>query len=206
MMWARVRGSLVSRSARVAVGMFVAATMVLSGTIAGAAEPACTTADAHLVFQQGERGFLLLFQGETDRRIADLVRRCQYRLFLHGQTFTFRENDVFLGGNFLFKAESELEALGWTRRQAVAYLESIETRVWLAPVLPDGSIGERVEQELRQTPVKTLPKTPSGKVFATHVAFTAQLAAGDYVSFYHHKAPDLEFETMVHLHIVPADG
>jgi hypothetical protein len=199
---------VVSRVVRVAVGMIVVTSMTFSPAIANAAEPACTKADAHLLLQQLERGAFLFFaRGETDRRIVDVFQRCQYRLWFDGATFTFRENDVFLGGSVFFWSESELEEMGWTRRQAVADLEAIEARVWLAPVLPDGSIGELVEQQLRQTPVKTVPHTVFGKSVATQVAFIARLPAGDYVSVYQESKPgEPVFEATVHLHIVPAEA
>ena len=87
--------------------------------------------------------------------IVDLVQRCQYRLDQDGTEATFHENDVFLGGVFYFYTKADLDELGWTRQQGIEDLKLIQTRVWLARRLPDGSTGQLIEQNLRQHGTRT---------------------------------------------------
>jgi hypothetical protein len=172
---------------------------------AGATPIPCTSADTELVFRQARRGFDLLSQGITNEPIVDLVQRCQYRLYFDGAEVTFHENDVFLGGIIFYWTQTELDELGWKRRQAVEDLNLGSDRVWLARKLSDGSIGPLVEQTIRSTPVTNYNHSQAGQTVYRQVAFTAHLPAGDYVSILQDSYPGLpDFNATVTLHIVPA--
>jgi hypothetical protein len=186
-----------------ALVVFVVASAVAVPSV-GASQPRCTSDDAKALFEHGMRGFDLLAQGITDKPIVDLVQRCQYRLFLEGE-HTFRATDVILGGAFYFYTKAELDELGWTRQQGIDDLKLIETRLFLAKKLPDGSLGTPVEQTLRRLPFTNYSHSQLGPLVYTQVAFTAHLKPGDYVSIYQDKFPtDSDFfEVRVDLHIVP---
>jgi hypothetical protein len=192
---------------RALVALLVSGVVSALPASAGASEPACSEADAQLLFERAVQGFDLLAQGITDRPIVDLVQRCQYRVYQDGAEFTFSENDVFLGGVFYYYTMAELDALGWTRQQGIEDLKLIDTQVWLARKLPDGSTGPLVEQNLRQSAFKNYVHSQLGALVYTHVAFTSQLSPGDYLSIFHNTYPgEPDFDATVLLHIVPADA
>ncbi len=148
------------RTGSVVVSLLLVAVIGIPGARASAAPP-CTTQGARMLFQYSMLGFDPVNAGTP---IADLVLRCQYRLYLDGETVTFRENDVFLGGIAYWYTEAELAELGWTWRQAIADMESIDQRVWLARVRADGSIGRLVEQPLRSTAYRHYTHSEMGRL------------------------------------------
>ena len=111
----------------------------LLATAPGKVSPAehCTRADAESILNNFLGG-LKLWRGGSPSRLAEAFTECQFRLYLDGQTVVFRQDDVFLGGLNLFWTVEEMEALGATRAQAVADLESMVVKVWLAP-LPEST-------------------------------------------------------------------
>jgi hypothetical protein len=116
--------------------------------------------------------------------LTEAFTQCQYRLFFDGETIVFRSGDVFLGGVNVNWDFETLDALGATRAEAIADLQAQQTRVWLAPLEADGSIGELVEQTLERTPYKN-GISPSGRrVVQQHRAFITSLPPGEYVSVF----------------------
>lgn len=166
---------------------------------AGAAAPdrPCSESDARTLFQAFYPA-AFVSQG-----IHDLVERCQYRLSWDGQTVTFSEDDVFVGGvNWVYPyAEA-----GVTQKEARAEISMNVDRVWIAPVLPDGSLGELVEQEVHESAIKTFNHHASlGEVVYQNVSIWTQLPAGTYVSIWENTFQGETFTSTVTLVITPAE-
>ncbi len=144
------------------------------------------------------------FRGHLRPRFVDALNECQYRLFNDGAEYTFNEDDVFLGGASLIY---DYKAAGVTRAEAIAEIEMVETRVWLAEVLPDGEAGELVEQPLMRTAYKNFIHDLFGLVVYQQRGFITQLPPGDYVSTWVARLPEVFDETAtVYLHILPTSG
>ncbi len=165
---------------RIVASMAVAAAACAGSTAPpAAAEPVehCTESDARTLFQAF---YVAAFRSEG---LDGLVDRCSYRLFRDGATYTFSEDDVFLGGvNWTVPLEP-----GVTRKEAIAEIELNTDRVWIAPVLPDGTLGELVEQEVHVAAPKNAKHPTLGKVVYRQSAFWTELPAGTYVSVYENE-------------------
>lgn len=163
----------------------IAPAPMTGGPTAAAVHPDryCTYADAELVFHHMLLAYKLWLDGNHSR-LTDAFTRCQYRLFFNGQTFTFRQGDVFLGGINLFWDYETMKTLGITRAAAIADLEATKTRAWLARVQPDGHLGHLVEQPLKRTPYTNGMHPDLGPVVQQHRAFITSLPAGEYVSVF----------------------
>jgi hypothetical protein len=123
-----------------------------------AAEPSCTMGEAEAMLQALPIPIQVMRpRGLEEPKLLDTVGRCQYRLFRDGETFTFSEEDVFLGGVSYI---DDFKQRGVTRREAVAELDAFQDRVWLAAVLPGGGVGEFAEQLLVRTTYKSHPGLP----------------------------------------------
>jgi hypothetical protein len=116
---------------------------------------------------------------------------CQYRLFWDGDTMTFCEDDVILGGVVAFWA---YKASGISRADAIADLDLITDRVWL-----DG-----VAQVLTVTAYKDANHPLFGRLVYNHRAFITQLPPGDHVSVYVQSYPgEPDFVSTIYLHVLP---
>jgi len=125
---------------------------------AAAAKPtACTVGNAQS-----------MFQAPIGRIIGN---PCQYRLFWDGQTRTFCEGDVILGGVVLM---DPYKADGISRKDVIASIQQTHDRVWI-----DG-----VERPLMSTAVKDA-LSPNGDLIAYQQrGFIAQLSVGTHVSYW----------------------
>jgi hypothetical protein len=162
-------------------------TMLVAGLVASASPAGgsrCTLGEARSNFEAPFEQFL------ADDP-ADWFR-CQYRFFFDGDTFTYCEDDVILGGINLF---SNYRDLGWSRAEAIADLERIGTRAWV-----DG-----IEQQLMRTAYKDGENLFSGAmVVYQHRAFITQLPVGDHVSYYEESFDGIVvFTSTIQLHILP---
>ena len=165
----------------------------------------CTIGDARAMLEAIQIPVHVLRPGGIEKpKLLDTLASCQYRLFRDGTTVTFNEDDVILGGVAYFH---DYVQLGVSRPQAVAELETIHDRVWLAAVLPDGSVGDLEEQPLMRTSYKDIMSGLLGLAVFQHRAFITQLAAGEYLSFWESTSPGLPDESaVVRLVITPAGG
>lgn len=140
-------------------------------------------------------------RGITKPAFVQNLSKCQYRVFLDGQTFTFHEDDYITGGVVLL---SEYKALGMTRAQAIADLELEEDRVWLAKKRADGTFEDPVEQPLMRTAYKDVDNQVFGLSVFQHRAFIKRLAPGEYESTFVSTFPGFEpFMATVRLIILP---
>jgi hypothetical protein len=180
-----------------------------SATPAAAPGERCTYADAQSLFNNFSSAFALRARGPSPSSPVDAVTNCQYRLFFDGATFTFAQQDVFLGGINLSWDVETAGLLGITREEAIADLEATETRVWLARVESDGTVGALVEQPLLRTPYKDGVHPALGRVVQQHRAYITSLPAGEHLSIFEmtwqefHGLPAGEFQATVHLVITP---
>ena len=132
------------------------------------------------------------FEAPYPNHLLDSFGICQYRLFFDGETFTFCQDDVILGG---VTYSAEYKDLGWSREEAIAWLELTEAHVWL-----DG-----VEVPLMRTVYKNglHPRTGQMVVFQ-HRAFMTQLPVGQHTSYYEDFHPDFGlFTATVNLLVLP---
>jgi hypothetical protein len=119
-------------------------------------------------------------------------------------TFTFTDEDVFLGGIVQLY---DYENAGLSREEAIADLESIQDRVWLAEVLSGGVTGAWVEQPLMRTAYKNIESAVLGLTVLQQRAFITSLPPGEYLSYWessYQGVPDLT--ALVRLIIAPAGG
>jgi hypothetical protein len=167
---------------KLTVAVAVLSVAALTAGSAAMADPAggprCTVGEAHANFE-----------APLQEIIGEFA--CQYRLFFDGDSRTFCEDDVILGGvNVLF----DYKALGVSREEAIADLERYGERVWI-----DG-----VEQQVVHTAYKDGQHPAFGQVVYQHRAFIARLSVGDHVSHWQETldgSPDAS--ATVQLHILP---
>src|SRR5262245_51434041 len=78
----------------------------------------CTLGDAMSLFEAFPVPFQIMKpRGLDEPKLISSVAECQYRVFFDGKTYTFNEDDVFLGG-ILWLAD--YKALGISREDAIA--------------------------------------------------------------------------------------
>ena len=136
----------------------------------------------------------------------DAIPLCQYRIWLDKDHFTFTEDDWFFGGNAL---EIAYEAEGFTRAEAIAILDRVGHRLWLAPIDSRGKrIGPLIEQPLQLTVFRSgshVGGEETAGVAYQQVGLILQLPPGDYVSVYEETFDGQPvFDADVILHIVPS--
>jgi hypothetical protein len=193
----------------------LAAVLLMTGLMAVPAAPAeaakdqpCTQGDAQALFETLVVANQILLREGADHPWADTLIHCQFRFFweggdpLLGQPVKFSEDDIFLGGLVYFLPYQDL---GLTRREAVAILEQVEVRTWLAEVT-DGSVGSPVEQPLMETVVKSTATADLGLLVHKQWGYIAQLPAGTYVSTTEATDPfsDAEYLWRVEVVITPS--
>jgi hypothetical protein len=178
------------------------ATLVVIGGPAQAATPRlCTRGMAQSLLQS--LPVVVNVQDARDNvhpRRVDALDHCVYTLFRDGQTFTFSEDDYFVGrlGLFAFTADGE------SHEDAVTGSETVVTRLWLAEVV-DRTIGEPVEQPLVYTAVKRTVSKELGPIWYQQRGVVFHLPPGDYATILSLAFPGEPAETLtVYLHIDPA--
>ena len=171
----------------------VAPTIVASSDAASIPQR-CTMGDAEAVFQAlPVTAGVMKPRGQDHPGLLEASFECQYRVWFDGESYTFCEDDVIVGGIVYFW---EYKALGIARDAAIADMELLTSRVWL-----DG-----VEQDLRRTTYKNANFAGLGLSVYQHRAFITQLAAGDYVSVWVETYPGLPDNTaMVNIHVQPRE-
>ena len=161
---------------------------IASGMLNHAADSRpCGYGDARSIFESLEVANEILLFGGPDQPRAHTLIHCQYRFFwedghpLLGGPVTFSDQDVFLGGIAFFLSYKSVDLM--TRNEAIALLEGIEVRTWLAEVTEHG-VGELVEQPLMTSAMKNVMADNFGfdLIVQRHWGFIAQLPAGEYVS------------------------
>jgi hypothetical protein len=152
----------------------------------------CTVGDAQALFQVLAVPYSVMkLRGQDHPGLLAAFDECQYRLFFDGESFTFCEADVIVGGVVLFW---DYKAVGISRAAAIADLEQSVDRVWLN--------GQ--EQVLQRTGYKNVNSPDFGLIVYQQRAFIAQLAPGDYVSVYLSTYPGFpDFTATVQLHVLP---
>ena len=181
-------GSLAVPVVRRGVILSVALALASLGvaTPAGAeVESRCTAGDARSLFENIEVPFEILLRNGPDHPRAETMLRCQWRFFwVDGHPIlgdiTFSENDVILGGVVHY---IDYPVIGIPRSDAVAELEGIEVRTWLAKVT-DGQVGPLIAQPLMISANKNvvLRQQEIGRVVMRSWGFITQLPAGEYRS------------------------
>jgi hypothetical protein len=136
--------------------------MVFAGPAAAAKPTACTNGNA-----QG------MFQAPLEHIVGN---PCQYRLFWDGQTVTFCEDDVILGGIVWF---DPYKSEGISRQQSIAGIEAIHDRLWI-----DG-----VEQPLMDTAYKDGQSSMYGDVVYQQRGFIGELPVGTHTSYWESVDP-----------------
>lgn len=163
--WRTTRGNRRGdRRRRFLLTAVVAAMLTTSAPAFAKPAAPCSYGDAQSQFQT----FPLMFDGT--------MPPCQYRLFLPG-TVTFSEDDFFLGG----LVERVSYGGDVSRSQAIATLEALRFRVWLAEVTPSGT-GPPVEQIVERTAIKTANYEPFGQHVWAQWGIIRRLPAGEYLS------------------------
>jgi hypothetical protein len=163
----------------------VATIAATTATAASASiDPPCTYGDASALFET--------FPVTTD---PPPPPPCQYRLFFHNQTFTYTEDEFFLGG-FVTRLPYGDNA---SRSQAIAELEATSIRVWLAEVTPGGT-GPLVEQVVERTQIKSHVTEALGTYVWAQWGIIRQLPAGEYLSVTEH--PPIQGRTMSTVRLV----
>lgn len=140
----------------------------------------------------------LEFEGEEI-----LIPPCQYRIWLDGDHFTFSEDDWFIGGNAW---GYDYQAAGITRAEAIAFLERLNDRLWLAKIDARGrQIGPLVEQTLQETGYKDIVDSEVGAIVYRQVGIVLHLPPGDYRSVWESTFDGRrEDRAEVILHVVPS--
>jgi hypothetical protein len=163
----------------------------------------CTKGDAQLNLSAGPSivGAVWIPGRGGAGNAVDAVSTCRYNVFADGETFTFTADDWFVGQITWL---DPYKADGIPRSEAVANIKLGVDRVWLAPVLPDGSIGPLVEQTLHYSAFKDTFRPCCGHMVYQERAFAAQLPPGEYVSIWLSQYPGEPDQTAtVYLHITP---
>jgi hypothetical protein len=185
------------------VGLLVAGMLLTTApaatadTYIGTDHNGCSYGDAKATSQ----AFYPFFEHKP--REENSIPPCQYRIWLDMDHFTFTEDDWFFGGNALafdYKAE------GITRHEAIAILERVGHRLWLARIDSKGErIGPLVEQSLKLSGFRDVSEAGGGTVVYQQVGLILQLPPGDYVSVYEESFDGQPFfDADVILHIVPS--
>jgi hypothetical protein len=195
----RVTGSRgwVSRPIVVMAAIALALSVVLAPSSGEASEDQpCTFGEARALFEAMPPLFHFKPLEGTEE-----YPDCQFRLFWHGETVTFTEDDWFLAGAVGFVEYRDLDL---SRHEAIAELDRFTSRLWFAPV-SGGVVGDVVEQALMESGFKSFRSPVFGLVVYKHVGVITRLPAGEYLS-----AWDLYFDEVlvqrfeVTIHILPS--
>jgi hypothetical protein len=124
---------------------------------------------------------------------------CQFRLYLDGEEVTFTDQDWFLAGIVVYV---EYEALGMSRTEAIADMDSVGHRLWFTPILPGGGFGTPEEQALSRTAYRNTD-SPLERLVYNSIGVILRLSPGDYLSHYEQTYQGDVFEADVIVHVVP---
>lgn len=185
-MYAMRRGSSAGIITAAGTALVLGAGLVLPAQAAPADDKTCTRGQAQSVLEAAPSGWAQIQRGQDHAGIARADSDCSYFLFGDwegsGSTHTFTDDDVFAGQVTWFYP---YEAAGVTRREAAAELLPEADRVWLTPVFPDGTHGERVELDVEATPVKSVNLPDYGMTVYRTFAVVLDLEPGEYISTWH---------------------
>lgn len=174
----------------------------------------CTKGDAQSLFENIEISFEILLRNGLDHPQAETILHCQWRFFWEdGHPFfgniTFSEEDFILGGIVLY---IDYPVIRTSRRDAVAELEGIQVRTWLAEVT-NGQVGPLIAQPLMISATRdvVLRQQEIGKVAARTWGYITQLPAGEYrgVTEIRHADPNNHFwdaDYTVDFTVTPSSG
>jgi hypothetical protein len=165
-----------------------------ASSVAAAEEPQCTSGNAQAVFQAlPVTAAVMLPRGQDHPGLLEAAIHCQYRVQRDGESVTFCEDDVIVGGIVWFWP---YEADGISRAFAIADIQLIEDRVWL----------NGVEQVLQGTAFKNFVSAAFGVAVFQHRAFITQLPPGDHTSAWVSTYPGFPDETATrHIHVLPRE-
>ena len=185
--------------------LVLGAGLVLPAQAAPPDDQTCTRGQAQSVLEAAPSGWAQVQRGQDHAGIARAFNDCSYFLFGDwegsGSTHTFTDDDVFAGQITWFYP---YEAAGVTRREAAAELLPQADRVWLTPVLPDGTLGATVELDVEATPVKSANLSDHGKTVYRTFGVVLDLEPGEYISTWHAVYADEVVQTAdVRLIIAP---
>ena len=159
----------------------------------------CGWGEVQATFQALPVGYVQVTQFGTQESLAGLgggTNNCQFRLYTDGATYTFNEGDLVVGGTIW---QFDYPNAGFTRAEAIEELEAIDDRVWFGPT------GETpVEQVLERTAYKHYHRPDWGLTLYQQRAFVAQLAPGEYDSYWestYYGVPELS--ALVHIIVLP---
>ena len=177
--------------------LLTAAPAATADTFIGTDDNGCSYGDA----EASSEAFYPFFEHKP--REENSIPPCQYRIWLDNDHFTFTEDDWFFGGNAL---SFDYEAEGITRDEAIAILERVGHRLWLAKIDSRGKrIGPLIEQPLQLSGFRDGSEAGGGAVVYQQVGLILQLPPGDYVSVYEETFDGQRFfDADVILHIVPS--
>lgn len=185
------------------------ASLGVATPVGAEAESRCTAGDARSLFENIEVPFEILLRNGLDHPRAETILRCQWRFFwVDGHPFfgdiTFSDDDVILGGIVYF---IDYANQGIPRGDAVAELEGIEVRTWLAEVI-NGEVGPLIEQPLMISATKdvVLRQQDIGRVVMRSWGFITQLPAGEYrsVTEFRHPDPNNDADWTVEFTVTPS--
>ena len=173
------------------LAMVAAATLALSGTAAAQAAPgdSCTRGDAQKTIQAGIVGANHVRLGRTNTGLAEAIGQCRYGLYADGATYTFSEDDVFVGMT-AFQWWNWEEEEGVTREEVNRVINGVEYTVLLAEVADDGSLGPFTELDVVRTPVKYHVMHDQGMTAYQVAGVILDLDAGTYVTQSLWSSPD----------------
>jgi hypothetical protein len=136
-------------------------------------------------------------------RLGDIKDQCTFKFYEDGETRTFSDQDVILGGIVAFFTYNEFEFYGVSRAEAIAYLELSTDHVEIATVV-GGSAGTFEDMPLVVTKYRDAIG-PFGHAVYNHRAFITQLPAGEYLVRWTSSFPgEPDFISTVHLVITHA--
>ena len=171
----------------------LAAASVIAASPSARANPVCTKGTAQALSQVLPiAAKVISVRGNDHARLVEGLGECQYRLFADGATFTFSEDDYFVGGVVWLSDYKESQI---SRQSAVNDTNLIQDRAWLAKLDANGNPGPVVEQVLQRTAFKDVMTQNLGLVVYQQRSFIAKLPPGRYVSYWRSSYPGEEDAT-----------
>ncbi len=181
------------------LGFLTVGLLLTAAPGASADTTACSQGDALAVFNAF--GAIFIHDPQDDPWPA--YPDCQYRMWAHGEHFTFQEDDWFLtGATYAYP----YQAAGVTRDEAIAELAKYSDRLWLTKLQPGTrkAIGPAVEQPLTLTAYSDAVHPEDGLLVYRQTGAILHLPPGDYLSFNENKYDGkIRWRNTVILHILP---
>ena len=107
---------------------------------------------------------------ESAGNAVQAISQCRYSVALVGTVVTFKQRTPV--GQIAWRQPYQAE--GISRNAAIAEIKLGTDRVWLAPVLQDGTIGALVEQTLQYSAFKDTHHPTIGRVVYQQRGFMTQ--------------------------------